>query len=111
MMERVIQNLLENALKYTPDNGRINVTLVHAQGSLLLQIFNSGFPLSDELISWINNNDVNGLTNRPPDTGLGLALVKSILKLHNFELTAGISGLGQNFFTLKMAVFHPAQAL
>jgi signal transduction histidine kinase len=108
MMERVIQNLLENAVKYTAENGSITVTLAHESGSLLLYITNSGLPLSDELISWINNNEVTGFVNRPANTGLGLALVKSILKLHDFKLTAGVSRSGQNSFTVKMAVFHPA---
>jgi signal transduction histidine kinase len=111
MMERVIQNLLENAVKYTAENGNITVRLAHGPGSLLLHIANTGLPLSDELIFWINDQEASGLTNRPANTGLGLALVKSILKLHGFKLTAGVSGSGQNFFTVKMTVFHTGQTL
>ena len=111
MMERVIQNLLENAVKYTGENGTITVSLTHETDSLLLHIINTGLPLSNELISWVNNNEITGLINRPANAGLGLALVKSILKLHNFKLAASVSEPGQNLFTIKMAVFSPGQVL
>ena len=48
MMERVIQNLLENAVKYTDENGTIRVKLSHRDNSLLLNIENSGPLLSVE---------------------------------------------------------------
>ena len=66
MMERVIQNLLDNALKYTPSGGSIHVTL-RQEGHELAAIFeNSGGPLPENLIRWINHyGDGNENNIRP----------------------------------------------
>ncbi len=100
MMEKVIRNLIGNAVKYTPDNGAIKVEL-HKKGSeLVLQFVNSGPAVTDDIRLWLNK----GNANRPPKSGLGLAIVKRILELHDYELK--LSTGKNNTFTIHMALYQ-----
>ncbi|MFA6084708.1 histidine kinase dimerization/phospho-acceptor domain-containing protein [Mucilaginibacter sp.] len=85
MMERVLQNLLENALKYTDENGYIRIALSRETGHLIMRIENSGALLSLQLSDWINDDTGEDTIKRPREAGLGLALVKRMLRLHNFS--------------------------
>jgi signal transduction histidine kinase len=102
MIERVLQNLLENAVKYTPENGYINVALFREPGKLIVLLENSGTPIVDELRDWLNNSTGEVAINRPKQAGLGLALVKRILHLHQFGFTLGISERNDNRFIISM---------
>lgn len=90
MMERVIQNLMDNAIKYTPAHGIINVALQQSKDEVIAEFENSGPPLPEQLIRWINNyGDGHENAIRPEgNSGLGLAIVKKILELHHYSFKA-----------------------
>ncbi|MDB5151531.1 MAG: Histidine kinase [Mucilaginibacter sp.] len=102
MMERVVQNLMENALKYTEGNGFITITLSREADRLIMQLENSGTLLSPQILDWINSDTGDGTIKRPKQAGLGLALVKRILELHNFGFEADIRKNMVNNFTISM---------
>jgi signal transduction histidine kinase len=102
MMERVIQNLLENALKYTDKNGSIRISLSRETERLVLRLENSGTPLSDELLNWINDETGDDMIKRPKQAGLGLALVKRILHLHRFGFEANTLNNKVNYFVISI---------
>lgn len=104
MMERVLQNLLENAVKYTDDNGHISVSLSREPDKLIILLENSGKLLSGQLLNWINHTDED-IMSRPKQAGLGLALVKRILQLHRFSLEAGNRNAQVNYFVIYMDVY------
>jgi K+-sensing histidine kinase KdpD len=101
-MELVVQNLLENALKYTNENGYIKITLFREAEQLNMQLENSGPQLSSQLLTWINSNTGEDSIKRPKQAGLGLALVKRILQLHNFGFEADIRNYTTNCFIINM---------
>jgi len=109
MMERVVQNLLENAVKYTPENGSINVALFREPGKLIILLENSGAPISGELLDWINSSNGEDAINRPKQAGLGLALVKRILHLHQFGFTASLADRKVNRFIIIDRYKNPTQ--
>lgn len=106
MMERVVQNLVDNALKNTPEDGIIALALSVKKQELIFKIENTSEPLSPELLQWINERleDGDDYAKRPAKTGLGLIIVKKILSLHHFPLKA-LSEEGQTVFTFSMPVY------
>ncbi len=100
LMERVIQNLLDNAVKNTPENESIKVAIKVSGNDLIFSIENSGNPLPDSLIKWINTTEKGSIeyANRPMKQGLGLVIIKRILMLHNTNLEVITTGNTNTFF-------------
>jgi signal transduction histidine kinase len=108
MMERVVQNLLTNALKFTPERGQILIQLKNQHDELVFEIFNQGEPMNEALYAWLNDNKPDAANTRPHSHGLGLVIVKTILQLHHFPMKAGfIEGRG-NGISFRMPVANPA---
>ncbi|MDQ6762322.1 MAG: HAMP domain-containing histidine kinase [Bacteroidota bacterium] len=108
MMERVIQNLMENAVKNTPVDGVIKVGLSVEDNSLAFHIENTGEPLSQELITWINSPTVDDeRTTKPSRSGLGLVIVKKILYLHGSQLRVNVTDNATNIFSFSLPVVTP----
>jgi len=84
MIERVLQNLLENAIKYTPENEQIEIQLEKVQQELEIRITNTGVGIPDaDLPNIFDRYYKSGnILNENSGTGLGLAIVKNILELH-----------------------------
>lgn len=108
MVERIVQNLTENAIKNTPDNGIITIVLTHENNNLKVVFENTGEPMPAALVSWINDDsDTTNLQSRPTGRkGLGLAIVKRILKLHNASLFTGIKEGTTNYFVFYLPVWQ-----
>ncbi len=105
MMERLIQNLMVNAIKYTPQNGSIKISLTTQGSTLIFNIQNSGTNLSRQMMDWFNNSsDQNLLSNRPANTGLGLVIVKKILQLHQFKYELVSAGDSGNIFVIYIPI-------
>ena len=105
MMERVIQNLMENAVKSTPEGGLIE-SFVTVEGSdLVFEIQNEGSPLPADILHWINDFKEGDalLEKRPLKLGLGLVIVQKILLLHHTFLKAYTQD-NRNVFTFRIPV-------
>jgi signal transduction histidine kinase len=122
MMERVIQNLVVNAIAYTRQGGCITVSLEREGAELVFRIENEGEPLSPELLAWING--LEGV--RPARPAIGLAIVKKVLALHGWRMRAevrvnaggevegdgraatsdGIGRGGVNVFSFRMPIYE-----
>ncbi len=83
LVDRVIQNLLDNALKFTPNGGNVSIGLRNLGNQIEIRISDTGPGISAEEQAHIfeRYNKVNTPTNQ--GAGLGLAIVKKILELHN----------------------------
>jgi signal transduction histidine kinase len=101
MMERVIQNLVVNAMAYTQPGGQITVSLERAGAELVFRIENEGEPLPAELLVWINEPE--GV--RPVKPAIGLAIVKKVLWLHGWRMRAEVTG-GVNIFSFRMPLYE-----
>jgi signal transduction histidine kinase len=100
MMERVLQNLVVNAVAYTPAGGRIRIGLDREGGELVFRIENEGAPLEEEFLVWIN-----GVGDKPARSAIGLAIVRKILALHGFGLKVEVAG-DVNIFSFKMPIYE-----
>lgn len=100
MIERVFQNLIDNAIKFTPESGTIMVTLKKENENIKVKISDSGIGISEEEIPHIYdrfNQGVNG-EKKSKGLGLGLAIVKKILEVHGVDIaTTSIPNKGTTF--------------
>lgn len=110
MMERVVQNLIENALKSTPANGSIEISIEPDKNNLVFSIANTADPLPADLLQWINNFKLDDhlLTTRPANLGLGLLIVQKILFLHGSSLAAYTHNRSKNVFIFSLPISNPA---
>jgi signal transduction histidine kinase len=106
MMERLVQNLVYNAVKYTPENGYIKVSLVRNDSQLEISIGNSGVPFTGQLLEWINRKDTGKVISGKPHAGLGLAIVIKILQLHDYTYEASVDTKGNNVFFFSIPIYN-----
>jgi signal transduction histidine kinase len=100
MMERVLQNLVVNALAYTPAGGRIAVALERERDALVFRIENEGRALPADLLLWVSEA---GAAARPAVPAIGLTIVRKMLSLHGYGFGAE-SREGRNCFWVRMQV-------
>jgi signal transduction histidine kinase len=80
-------NLIDNAIKFTPDNGKIEVRVTRADGHTLLRVRDTGPGISEEEREAVTRRFYRAdKSRRTPGVGLGLSLVSAIAKLHGFRL-------------------------
>jgi signal transduction histidine kinase len=105
---QVLANLINNAAKYTPNNGRIGVTVARQQNVVSIGVTDNGVGIDARLLPRIF--DLFTQAERSPDRtqgglGIGLALVRTIVDLHGAEVIATSDGAGcGSTFTVNFAV-------
>ncbi|WP_084128037.1 sensor histidine kinase [Cellvibrio mixtus] len=85
LIERVLENLIDNALRYTPENGHVEITLTQKPHCVEVGVQDTGIGLAAEDIPRIFERYYraqNPTGYHEQSTGLGLAIVKRILELH-----------------------------
>ncbi|WP_276485536.1 sensor histidine kinase [Paraflavitalea pollutisoli] len=96
LTERVLQNLIDNAFKFTPDGGRITVLLEATPEGILVQVVDTGIGIAQEELALIFDRykQLNEGHTPKKGMGIGLAIVKKILELHQATIQV-ISSPGQ----------------
>jgi signal transduction histidine kinase len=88
LMQRVLENLIRNALKFTPQNGRITIIMDPQPGHVSVAVTDTGCGISDEDLEHIFDRFYHADQGGDSDsTGLGLAIVKRILDLHGSRIS------------------------
>lgn len=95
---QILSNLLNNAAKYTPRNGMIEVALFCDRDSAVMSVADNGMGIAPEMIDHVFT--LFGQAERTPDRsqgglGIGLALVRSLVHLHHGEVHVQSPGLHQ----------------
>lgn len=84
-LERLILNLLDNAIKFTPEGGRVEVSVRSQPGEAVLEVRDSGIGISTQALPHIFEPFYRGDPSRSKEfdgAGLGLSLVEWIVKEH-----------------------------
>lgn len=87
--DKVIYNLLSNAMKFTPAEGSITIKLRTEEKQICIEVQDTGIGISPEHIPYLFDRfrQADGSIDRSYEgTGLGLALVKEIVELHGGEI-------------------------
>ncbi|MHA3772486.1 PAS domain S-box protein [Verrucomicrobiota bacterium sgz303538] len=112
-LHQVFWNLLTNAVKFTPRDGRIQVLLERVNSHLEVSVIDTGEGIRPEFLPHVFDRfrqaDAS-TTRRHGGLGLGLAIVKQLVELHGGTVLAKSGGLGcGTTFTvsLPLTVIHP----
>jgi GAF domain-containing protein/DNA-binding response OmpR family regulator len=99
--DKVVYNLLSNAMKFTPEGGTISIRVVSEGDRSILQVQDTGIGIVAEQIPHLFERfrQAEGSENRSYEgTGLGLALVKELVELHGGQVTVdSVYGEGTTF--------------
>lgn len=105
-LARVIDNLVDNAMKYTDADGHVRVELHRSEGHVVLTVADDGIGLSAEDAVRVFDRFYRapGEAERRPGSGLGLAIVQAVV--HRFGGTVAVKSPGLNGgtrFTVRLA--------
>ena len=105
-IREAIDNLVSNAIKYSPIGGKITVAVTHEGGDTVIRITDEGAGLSPEDLGRLFGR-FQRLSAKPTagesSTGLGLSIVKRIIDMHGGHVTADSAGPGQgSTFTVTL---------
>ncbi len=102
LIKQVWINILDNAIKYADERGLVEVTIRQDQNAIHVSIKNTGSEISAEMQKRIFDKFYQGDTSHSSEgTGIGLAISKKIVDLHNGTIRV-ISGLNHVVFTIEL---------
>ncbi|MBS1120208.1 MAG: sensor hybrid histidine kinase [Deltaproteobacteria bacterium] len=110
-LSQVVGNLLTNAAKFTPESGKICVSLAKTGSRVVLEVADNGLGIDPETLGRLFLPFVQAdrsLDRSRGGLGLGLALVKTLVELHSGEVTARSEGPGRGAcFTIQLPLDEP----
>jgi signal transduction histidine kinase/CheY-like chemotaxis protein len=110
-LEQILNNLLQNAAKYTQPGGQVRVALVTADGAAELRVADSGIGIRKEMLPRIfdlfqQGDRVQGRLIE--GLGIGLTLVRNLVNLHGGTVEAKSAGLGRGSeFIVRLPLTTP----
>jgi len=97
-LAQVLVNLLTNAVKFTPEGGRVGVSIEPANHQMVLRVVDTGAGISPTFLPHVFEcfRQADGATtDRHTGLGLGLAIVRNLVELHGGTVQAASEGLGR----------------
>jgi len=110
LIERSLENLIENAVRHTPEDGRVEIVITNIPDAINIKISDSGPGIPEEHLPLIFKRfqqlDKSRKVN-PGHTGLGLSITKKILELHGSTIEVS-SRLGKGTrFSFQLPIRFP----
>lgn len=90
LIERVLQNLIDNALKFTPEGGTITIKTLEQENDVQIEVADTGVGIPEDQIPFVFDRYHIGdkrLSLDKNNTGLGLAIVRKILEIHDATIS------------------------
>lgn len=97
---KIISNLITNAIKFTPEEGKVRVEVLISEGprNLFITVVDTGIGIPEEQLPYIFDRFYRVESNAQPGTGIGLALTKELVSLHGGEISVqSVEGFGTTF--------------
>ena len=105
LLEQAIANLLDNAIKYTPEGGEVELQLSSDRNLAIIKVIDSGRGIPQEDLTKIFDRfyRVNDLSaERQQGFGLGLAIVQEIVRVHQGNIYASLNSDRGSTFTIEL---------
>ena len=111
-LEQAFVNLLMNAAKYTPQGGRISVSVTRGAGEAAVVFSDTGVGMAADLLPRVFDLYVQAAaSSRKGGLGLGLPLVRALVEGHGGTVTAASAGLGLGSeFTVRLPLVLPPRS-
>ncbi|HEX6260460.1 MAG TPA: ATP-binding protein, partial [Woeseiaceae bacterium] len=114
-VEQIVSNILENAGKYTPRDGTIEIRLYRKDDQAILEVTDTGIGMSPDLLPRVFDLFAQGqrsIDRSASGLGIGLTLVKRLTELHGGAVTAASEGMdrGSRFTLTLPAIEAPRPA-
>jgi signal transduction histidine kinase len=97
-LEQVLNNLLNNAVKYTQPGGRIWLSAESGGGGVVLRIRDTGIGIAAEMLPYVFDSFwqvEQAIHHSQGGLGIGLALVRKLVEMHGGSVSASSPGLGR----------------
>ncbi|MBO0724399.1 MAG: response regulator [Blastocatellia bacterium] len=107
--QQVIWNLVQNAVKFTPAGGAVEVRLRYVNGQAEIEVIDTGIGIAPEFLPFVFDRfrQANGsITRKHGGLGLGLAIVRSLVEMHGGMVGVESAGEGQGS-TFKITLPPP----
>jgi len=110
-IRRAIDNLVDNACKFTPQDGTVRITLSQQDQQATISVIDTGIGIPDTDLPQIFNRFHRGRnTTAYPGSGLGLAIVKAIVTAHAGYVEVQSTGEGKGSqFSIQLPVVLPEE--
>ena len=105
-LHQVLNNLMQNACRYTPDGGQVEIATTNTNEGIQVTVTNSGTPIPQDALPLIFERFYRVDKSRSRDSGgagIGLAIVKKLVEAHGGEVGAE-SGENTNHIWFKLPV-------
>lgn len=112
-LRQMVDNLLVNAVKYTPENGKVAVSLRREDSQVVFEVSDTGvgIPATDQPHIFEKFYRASNAPKGTPGTGLGLAIVRSIVENHQGRIWVESSvGVGTKFVVVLPALVEQSVA-
>jgi PAS domain S-box-containing protein len=112
-LQQVVWNLVSNAVKFTPKNGRVQVRLERVNSQIEVAVSDTGVGIRPDFLPYVFERfrqEEAGTTRRTGGLGLGLAIVRHIVEMHGGTVHASSAGEGQGAtfrIRLPLMIVHP----
>jgi len=108
-LKQVVVNLLDNAIKYTPEHGRVSLAVRSQNGSALLEVSDTGPGVSETALPHLFERFYRADEVRSREiggAGLGLSIVQSICAAHGGSASAANTPPSGSRFTVELPLAH-----
>ena len=114
-LQQIVGNLLNNAIQFTPESGRVSLAVTREPGQVVARVTDTGTGIEPNLLPYVFEpfrQGREGLARVHGGLGLGLAVVQQLVELHDGQVSATSDGRGRGTqFTVRLPeVPAPASA-
>ena len=107
-LAQVVWNLLANAIKFTPEGGRVDVFIAPSNDHMEIRVVDTGQGISPDFLPYVFARFRQGdgaTTGRHTGLGLGLSIVRQLVELHRGTVHAASEGVGRGAtFTVGLPI-------
>jgi len=110
LCERVLENLIDNAIRYTPEGRSILVSAGLEKDRIVVRASDTGSGISPEEISHLFDRSYRSERSRTAgsmSSGLGLAIVRRIVELHGSAIEVSSTVNAGTTFTFTLPMYKP----